>query len=69
MDKNNRKLKILYKCIKANTSAIFFTYHKLKYSPPNCSKKQVPHKQAYLSENGGLKKKWSGGTLHADVLM
>ena len=67
MDKNNRKLKILYiyKCIKANISAIWqhnlcCTYHQLKYSYPNRSKnktKQEPHKRAYLSENGGLRKR------------
>ena len=53
MDKNNRKLKILYKCIMAYGS-IDCTYH----SSPNCSNKQKqgPHKRVYLSENGGLGK-------------
>ena len=62
MDKNNCKLKILSKCIKANTSAICSTYHQLKYSSPNHSKnpKQEPHKRTYPSENGGLGKKRSG---------
>ena len=39
MDKSNLKLKILYKCIEAKTSAIC-TYYQLKYSSPNCSKKK-----------------------------
>ena len=41
MDKNKRKLKILYKCMNTNTtitSAI--CQHKLKYSSPNRSNKQ-----------------------------
>ena len=68
MDKNNRKLKILYKCIKANTSAIW--QHMLHipptkaYSSPNRSNKQKDKSHtkepAYLSENGGLRKKRSG---------
>ena len=37
MDKNNRKLKILCKRIKANLNCC--TYHRLKYSSPNHSKK------------------------------
>ena len=44
MDKNNCKLKILYKCIKTNTSAIW--QHMLHIPPtkvfisPNCSNKK-----------------------------
>ena len=59
MDKNNHKLKILYKCIKAIPvpySSICCTYHQLKYSSPDHSKKkgQERHKTAYLSENGSF---------------
>ena len=36
------------------------TYYQLKYSSPNHSKNPEPHKRAYLSENGGLRKKKSG---------
>ena len=48
MDSNNEKLKILYKCMKANTIAICCTYHR------SSKQRQEPHKIAYLSENGGL---------------
>ena len=58
---DNRKLKILYKCIKANTSAIWqhnlcCTYHQLKHSSPNRSKSPTgaTQKSLYLSENGAL---------------
>ena len=39
--------------------SICCTYHQLKYSSPNRSKKQKQksHKRTYLSENGGLGKK------------
>ena len=66
MDKNNRKLKLLYKCIKANTSAICCTYHQLKYSSPNRSNKQKQKKKTRAAqksppfENGGLGEKRSG---------
>ena len=42
--------------------SICCTYHQLKYSSPNRSKKKKkePHKRAYVSENGGLEKKKSG---------
>ena len=50
MYKNICKLKILYKCINANTSAIYgsicCTYHQLKYSSPkrsNPPKKDQSH--------------------------
>ena len=36
------------------------TYQQLKYSSPYSSKKQEPHKSAYLLRNGGLRKKRSG---------
>ena len=64
MDKNNLKLKILYKCIKANVSAIW--QHMLHIPPTHThlvtaeKKSQEPHKRAYLSENGSLWKKKSG---------
>ena len=64
MDKNNRKLKILHKCMKANTSAIW--QHMLHIPPikeiskPLTKTKQEPHKRVYHSENGGLGKKKSG---------
>ena len=56
MDKNNRKLTILYKRIKAMATHASCTYHQLKYSSPNRLKKQKqePHKREYLSENGDL---------------
>ena len=45
MNKNNRKLKIVYKCIKVITSAMrqhmLHTYNQLKYSSPNRSKKET----------------------------
>ena len=43
--------------------SICCTYHQLKYSSPNRSKKhqqEQPHKRAYLAENGDLEKKKSG---------
>ena len=49
MDKNNRRLKILYKC-SAIWQHICCTYHQLNYSSPNRSKekkkrkKKEPHK-------------------------
>ena len=44
MDKNNHQLKILYKCIKANTSAIWqqmLHISPTKYSSPNHLKKET----------------------------
>ena len=64
MDKNNCNFKILYKrSIPVPYGSICCTYHPLKYSSPNGSskhsKRQEPHKRAYLSGNGGLGKKIS----------
>ena len=51
---DNSKLKILYKCIQAMPyGSICCTYHHLKYTSPNRSKKKKK-KRATLSENGGL---------------
>ena len=58
MDKNNPKLKILYKCIQVNTSAIW--QHMLHIQPTRVliskplGKKtnQESHKREYLLENG-----------------
>ena len=38
MDRSNRKLKILCKCIKANTRAIW--HHAVHTTSPNCSNKK-----------------------------
>ena len=51
MDKNIRKLKILYKCQKANTSAMWqhmLTYHQLKYASPNRSDRTFAVDWAYI---------------------
>ena len=56
VEKNQRYL-VIYAFIEG------CTYHRLKYSSPNCSnktEKQEPHERAYLSENGDLGEKWSG---------
>ena len=64
MYKNNRKLQILYKCIKTNASAIW--QHMLHIPPKNThlltaqKTNQEPHKRAYISENGGLGEKKLG---------
>ena len=64
MDKNNRKLKIglLYKRLKADSSAYGSIIMLHKYSSPNRSKKKKkePNKRAYLSGKGGLRKTRSG---------
>ena len=66
MDKNNRKLKIKYKYIKANTSAISqhnicCTYHQLKYPSPNSWEKKKRHtKELTFRKKKDLGKKMSG---------
>ena len=66
MDKNNRKLKMLYKCVKAKTSAMWqnmrhITPTKILISQPiknnNKSHTKERPRLTGLSENGGL-----GGT-------
>ena len=54
MDTNNRKFKILYKCIKAHTNN-----NSLLTAIKNL-KSQERHKRDYLSENGGYGEKNSG---------
>ena len=67
MDKNNHKLKILYKLIKANTSATWHAAYAAHATNKHAhlltaqkQQKQEPHKRAYLSENRGFGKKKSG---------
>ena len=65
MGTNICKVKILYKCIKANTSAIWQHYaaHTTNYrllTSQNKQKVKSHTKEPYLSENGGLEKKRSG---------
>ena len=67
MDKNNCKLRILDKCIKANTSechiATYAAHTAIKstliLTLKQKKKTRATHKQAYLSENGGKGKKRS----------
>ena len=55
MDKNNRKVKILYKCIKANTNPIW--QHNTHLLTAKTKIKQEPHKRGYLSKNWGFREK------------
>ena len=57
MDKNNCKLKMLYKCIKATLPVpcgiVCCIYHQLKYSSPNRSKKPPKTGKSHTEEPFG----------------